>query len=677
MSESIDVHVKLDGGVSKTDGLFDLDIHYTLNHADGTGVESGSLKMFRHKEGNNWVSHVKTATSGTAYGSASIIPSMINNAQIDVVSDRQTKFNLKYLNKYKNRDIAINVDRVPGKQAHVTVSKSDGSKMLDLTFTATDLNLRKPDGNFRVALDGTVAGDQISGHVEGEKSDKGYRIQVDLTKGNRKALQVDAKVKADPASMQYSTKTKYSVMGGVLQGTVVMKYENKEFTFVHMDKDKKEKMELRVFLNPGEKLEIEGKKNGVSMWTYSTLRKTVSNANTFDLTFETDMTLSSQSVLYTLLDKYYAYGAFNVRRNEIRIFVDKQNRNFLLPKFLIDVKLYKEGQRMVTLKIDSRARPYTFYFEAPNVFRRWNIHYDHIEGSMTHVPGSSIKIETNLEGGIEISGQRGDNSKGGRDIHILTKKAGKQMMKVDISTEKTVNDNEIKLVLRDAVEVDRDSVLYRKIVRNYRLLTPFNKRTGEFEIFVNKKSRNVLLNKFYVKGEVKKDSQTVMKALLTTNEKPYKMSLYLPALLNKIYSNMDKYEVTVDHNPGQHLKVEANGRLFKGFKIVRTGNGNEREFEINGKKLGSGDYTLTENSFQTKISVADGDWIEPKITWEGRLPNNKAEAERFFLKNSLNADVKTSKRNFNVAGKGPNWGTYSIARNVKAAVANHVIQLTA
>merc|ERR1712193_462862 len=347
----------------------------------------------------------------------------------------------------------------------------------------------------------------------------------------------------------------------------------------------------------------------------------------------------------------------------IRIMVDRQNRNFLLPKFLIDVKLFKEGEQVVTLKIDSTGTPYTFYFEAPNVFRRWNIHYDHIEGTMTHIPGSSIKIETNLEGGIETSGQRGDNSKGGRDIHILTKKAGKQMMKVDISTEKTVNDNEIKLVLRDAVEVDRDSVLYRKIVRNYRLLTPFNKRTGEFEIFVNKKSRNVLLNKIYV--------------------------------------NMDKYEVTVDHNPGQHLKVEANGRLFKGFKIVRTGNGNEREFEINGKKLGSGDYTLTDNSFKTKVTVADGNWIEPKITWEGRLPNNKAEAERFFLKNSLNADVKTSKRNFNaalswkmdkpdfdfstpwnckmnfnVAGKGPNWGTYSIARNVKAAVANHVIQLS-
>merc|ERR1711990_829810 len=155
---------------------------------------------------------------------------MINNAQIDVVSDRQTKFNLKYVNKYKSRDIK---------------------------FTASDLNLRKPDGNFRVGLDGQVSGEQVSGSVEGKKTDQGYRIKVNIEKGNRKALQFDAKVKADPAKMQYSTKTIYSVLGGVIQGTIIMKYENKEFTFSHVNKDTKEKMDLRVFLNPGHKLEIE------------------------------------------------------------------------------------------------------------------------------------------------------------------------------------------------------------------------------------------------------------------------------------------------------------------------------------------------------------------------------------------------------------------------------------
>merc|ERR1739844_272820 len=298
-----------------------------------------------------------------------------------------------------------------------------------------------------------------------------------------------------------------------------------------------------------------------------------------------------------------------------------------------------------------------------------------------------------------IEGQRGDNSKGGRDIHILTKKDNKQMMKVDISTEKTIDNNQIKLVLRDSVEIDPDSMLYRKIVRNYRLLTPFNKRTGEFEFYVNKNEKNLLLNKFSIKGEVKKDSTTVMKALLTTDEKPYKMYLYLPALLNKIYSDMDEYKVTVTHNPGQLLEVVTNGKKFEGFKIARIGSSNEREIVINGKKLGSGDYTLTDNSFSTKVTVADGNWIQPKITWEGKLPKTKSEAEAFFLKNRLNVEATGSKRSFNGAlswkmdkpdfdfttpwncklnlnlqGEGPNWGTYHITRDMKAAVANKVIE---
>jgi len=87
-------------------------------------------------------------------------------------------------------------------------------------------------------------------------SAQGYRIKVDLAKGGRKFLQVDAKVKSDLAKMQFSTKTQYSVMAGVLQGTVIMKYANKEFTFSHVNTDSKEKLELRVFLNPGDKLEI-------------------------------------------------------------------------------------------------------------------------------------------------------------------------------------------------------------------------------------------------------------------------------------------------------------------------------------------------------------------------------------------------------------------------------------
>merc|ERR1719187_1460171 len=329
-----------------------------------------------------------------------------------MVSDRRTKFNLKYVNPTKGRDLEIDVNRVPGKQATIKVTKN-GNAMVDLTFSADDLDLRRPDGNFKVGVDGTVAGEALSGSVEGEKASKGYRIKIDLSKGNRKALQVDSKVKADPASSKYSTKTQYSVMGGVIQGTIMMKFEDGVLTFSNTDKATKDKVEFKFDLKPGKSLEIEGKKKGVVMWTYKTIRTTVNNADTFELNLDTDLYLNSESILWTMMDKYCPYGAFTNRRNEIKIFVDKKNRNLLLPKFKIDVQLYKEGVKVLTLDIDSTSKPYNFLFVAPNVFKRWNVKYDKIEGTIDHNIGKSIKIKTNLGGGIEIEGNRGDNSKGG------------------------------------------------------------------------------------------------------------------------------------------------------------------------------------------------------------------------------------------------------------------------
>merc|ERR1712045_270750 len=490
-SKRIDVNLNFDGGASKTDGVFDLNLKYLLEHGDGDGDETGTLSLKRSKQGNVYVSQLKTQTTGSHSGRP-IIPAAITNAQIDVKSDRKTMFNLKYVNPSKGRDVEIDFNRVPGKQATLKITKS-GSALVDLTFTAEDLNLRQPDGNFKVGVSGTVTGERIEGSVEGKKSAQGYRVKTDLSKGGKKALQVDSKVKADPSQKSYSTKTVYSVMGGIIQGTIVLKYEGGVLTFSNVDKNTKDKIEFKFALDYGKSLYIEGKKNGEVMWSYKSLRTTVDTPNKFEMTLNTDMTLNSKSILWTMMDKYYPYGAFNVRRNEVRVFVDKKERNLLLPKFLIDVKLYKEGVQVVTLDIDTTVKPYKFLFIAPNIFKRWNVKYDKIEGTMDHDIGKSINIKTNIGGGIEIQGNRGNNNKGGRDINILTKKAGKQMMKINISTEKNVDDNEIRLVLRDSVEIDPDSLLYRKIVKNYRLLTPFTKRTGEFEIYVNKRQANVLL----------------------------------------------------------------------------------------------------------------------------------------------------------------------------------------
>merc|ERR1739848_551580 len=226
--------------------------------------------------------------------------------------------------------------------------------------------------------------------------------------------------------------------------------------------------------------------------------------------------------------------------------------------------------------------------------------------------------------------------------------AGKQMMKLDVSTSKVSNNDEIKLGLTYSLEIDPESILYKNVISKYRFLTTFQKRQGSLEIYVNKKDKNLLLNKFHVKGEVVKDGDTAAKILLTTNEKPYKLEIFLPVILQHIKPGMTEAKVSIDHQPGEKLEVVTNFEKFKGFKIAKTGNGNERVIEINGRQLAKGDYTLTDQSFSTKVTLEDGNFLEPKITWVGALPNNRAEAVEFFLKNHFKIKVTESRRNLNL-----------------------------
>merc|ERR1711884_880623 len=572
-SNAIEVNVDFEPSETKKPAdNFKFNVKYALTHGDGDGDEKGTLMITRQKEGDMWTTKVKT--TGEPMPQGTIIPKRIRNMDWQMSSDRQTKFNFDYTNPDMNRNFHVKIDRVPGKQMHVVIT--NGDRKHDLTFKVQDFDLSKVDGNFEIQVEGTSMGESVKGSIKGEANPKGNRVKVEFEKGNKKWVQIDSKIKKNIPALYFETKTKYSLMGGALQGTIKAKFENGQLNLENeLNGDK---IELRVKVIPGESADIEAKKNGVTMWTYKTKRTTTRTPEKFEMELVTDMTLNSDSMLWHFLDKNYPYGAFNTRKNTLKVFVDKMNGNKFFNKFWVEINLFKDGEKTVDLTMDTRTKPYKFLFFAPRVFKRWNI----------NVPDNKIE------------GTRGMNDKGGRDIHILTKKAGKQMMKFDLSTEKMINDDQIMIKLHDSLEIDPDSALFRRVVSKYRFLTQFQKRTGEYELYVNKKERNVLLHKFHVKGEVKKDGQTAMKLLLSTDEKPYKFELFLPILLNKIYSDMNEYKI-----------------------------------EINGKQLASGDYTLTDNSFKTKITLQNGDWLEPKVTWEGALPKSRSEAEKFFLKNNF------------------------------------------
>merc|ERR1712141_205717 len=158
--------------------------------------------------------------------------------------------------------------------------------------------------------------------------------------------------------------------------------------------------------------------------------------------------------------------------------------------------------------------------------------------------------------------------------------------------------------LKGDFELNPQSLLYKMVVSKYRILTPFSKRHSDLEFFWDKKNKNVVMNKFYAKAKIDKDGSNVANVLISANQKPYKFHVFLPALLGKLRPGMQEVDVDFDHKPGTSLEMKVNhaGAKFKGFKIAKTGSGNEREITWNGKKLGKGDFTMTDKRFTTNIA---------------------------------------------------------------------------
>merc|ERR1712156_867557 len=160
---------------------------------------------------------------------------------------------------------------------------------------------------------------------------------------------------------------------------------------------------------------------------------------------------------------------------------------------------------------------------------------------------------------------------GGRNIDIVATKGGAMMWKYNAVTSKVNDANQLKVGLKGDFELNPQSLLYKMVVSKYRILTPFS-----------------------------------------TNQKPYKFHVFLPALLGKLRPGMQEVDVDFDHKPGTSLEMKVNhaGAKFKGFKIAKTGSGNEREITWNGKKLGKGDFTMTDKRFTTTQTLSNGKFMK-------------------------------------------------------------------
>merc|ERR1712002_1047714 len=222
-SKMVKLHVKFDGGANATDGLFNAELDYHLEHKDGSGIEEGSLTIVREMRGGKWHTNIKTEAH--PFSGTPILPTQITNMQLDFESDRRTTLKAKYFNGPMNRDLTIDVVRVPGKSIKAVITNHGVTSTIEGILTWPSAN------DMEIKLDADIRGVKYTGVIHGTmghkmQPKKPTKVKVEIKKGADIVLQVALEMKTT-AGGKVQFRGKYSVMGGkVAQGNLSGKYEN-------------------------------------------------------------------------------------------------------------------------------------------------------------------------------------------------------------------------------------------------------------------------------------------------------------------------------------------------------------------------------------------------------------------------------------------------------------------
>merc|ERR1719431_2000858 len=210
---------------------------------------------------------------------------------------------------------------------------------------------------------------------------------------------------------------------------------------------------------------------------YQNLREDKSTPAAIQWEANSKMTLNPSSKLHKFIQDNYPFGAFQTRTNNFKLFIDRNNRNFILRKFKINFDVVKDGQKVIDISGNTVDSPYQFSFSAPNLFERLNIAQNPLTLTINHQRGSFLIIESNIAGGMKLDAKQSPNAgTGGRNIDIVTTKGGVQMWKYSAVTSKVNDANQLKVGLKGDFELNPQSILYKLVVSKYRILTPFAKR---------------------------------------------------------------------------------------------------------------------------------------------------------------------------------------------------------
>merc|ERR1712158_32572 len=393
-SRAVQIHAKFDGGASNSDGLFTMEVDYHFGHKDGSGTEEGSMKIVREKRGGMW--HTDIKTEAHPFSGRPIIPARINNMEFEIESDRATKLKGKYVNPNMGRDITWDIVRQPGKNIKAVITRGGVTSTIEGT-------LNKSGQDMDIIVKADIRGVKYDGKVSVKSAADKTKVDVLIKKGSENVLQMSSEVQIKGS--KFRLRSKYSIMGGkVAQGDFSARYQNNKLSFEAAP------YKLDIELHLGRSIKVEAFNGGQSMWTYETLGEDKSTPAAIQWEANSKMTLNPASKLHKFIQDNYPFGAFQTRTNNFKLFIDRNNRNFLLRKFKINFDVVKDGQKVIDISGNTVDSPYQFSFSAPNLFERLNIAQNPLTLTINHQRGAFLIIETNIAGGMKLDAKQSPNA---------------------------------------------------------------------------------------------------------------------------------------------------------------------------------------------------------------------------------------------------------------------------
>ena len=565
--KKVKVHVKFESFV----GSSAASLNYQLEASDGHGTEEGAVKIARElRKDGTWEVTINTENPLALTQHSTLISKVISN------------LNVRFLGDYKMKT-------AQGHYSNPTIGHDFRIKFVQSKFNASSTN---KEVAFEVEVENN--GEMYTGEVAANLTPgRPHKVLVKINKGKKTLLQMQLKIE-QAGWTDFNVQGKF-ILAGVEQGKGYVSFKDNMFKVeVGSHQVRIEINGLEMGSSTPKSVTITLENEGKVLWSFKTILECKSTETTFHKILTADVSGPKKENL-----------AGTIRAE---IFVNEAK------EFKIKLDVVEDKRIFVDFIADTTTSPYRLSFAGPHLFKELGLPQKEYTLTVNHQKGSSLVIDVNILGDLHFDFKRAANTEGGSSVGILATQAGVELFKYQGETTKVDNEEMLKIGFEGSFDFGQDVTSFKHSLADASFVKRVDaNRKVNFGLTWFKKEKNVVLNKFHIDAKVEQDGFPVFDLVIATDKKPFRffvlsspvhhlaecmrLTPFLFPCNPPLHDVMYKVDLEAEHDAGKSLEVVVkHPQGFKGFKLTRDGD--EAEVEWDGKRLGKGEFSLTERRFQ-------------------------------------------------------------------------------